>query len=66
MEYVSRPLAGFFAASLVIHIAFLLLWSQTSMRRAPQENISVSLLPAAKEEAKAPAADQFSSAPDVP
>jgi len=67
VEYVSRPLAGFFAASLVIHIAFLLLWSQTSMRRAPQENISVSLLPAAKEEAKAPAANQFSSLPpDVP
>jgi periplasmic protein TonB len=67
VEYVSRPLAGFFAASLVIHIAFLLLWSQTSMRRAPQENISVSLLPAAKEEAKPPAANQFSSLPpDVP
>ncbi|HET9885155.1 MAG TPA: TonB family protein [Candidatus Binatia bacterium] len=67
MEYVSRPLAGFFAASLAIHIAFLLLWSQTSMRRPPQENISVSLLPAAKEEANAPAANQSSSLPpDVP
>jgi periplasmic protein TonB len=61
--YVSRPLAGFFAASLVIHIAVLLLWSQTSMRRAPQENISVSLLPAAKEEAKGPAARQFKGLP---
>jgi periplasmic protein TonB len=58
VDYVSRPLAGFFAASLAIHIAVLLLWSQTSIRRAPQENISVSLLPAAKEEAKGPAANQ--------
>jgi periplasmic protein TonB len=58
VEYVSRPLAGFFAASLVIHIAVLLLWSQTSLRRAPQENISVTLLPAAKEESIGPSADQ--------
>lgn len=63
MECVSRPLAGFFAASLVIHIAVLLLWSQTSIRRATQENISVSLLPAEKEEAKAPAGNQFRSQP---
>jgi protein TonB len=63
VEYVSRPLAGFFAASLVIHIAVLLFWSQTSMRRAPQENISVSLLPAAKEEPKAPPGDQFRELP---
>jgi protein TonB len=63
VEYVSRPLAGFFAASLVIHIAVLLLWSQTSMRRAAQDNISVSLLPAEKEEAKAPAASQFRGPP---
>jgi periplasmic protein TonB len=63
VEYVSRPLAGFFAASLVIHLAVLLLWSQSSMRQAPQENISVSLLPAEKEEAKAPAANQFRGPP---
>lgn len=67
MEYVSRPLAGFFAASLVIHIAVLLIWSQTSMRRAPQENISVSLLPADKEEPKPSAANQSRDpAPQAP
>ena len=63
MEYASRSLAGFFAASLAIHMAVLLLWSQTSMRRAPQENISVSLLPAAKEEPKAPPANQLRELP---
>jgi periplasmic protein TonB len=62
VEYASRSLAGFFAASLAIHVAVLLLWSQTSMRRAPQENISVSLLPA-EEESKAPTPDQFRRLP---
>jgi periplasmic protein TonB len=62
VEYASRSLAGFFAASLAIHLAVLLLWSQTSMRRAPQENISVSLLPA-EEESKAPTRDQFRRPP---
>jgi periplasmic protein TonB len=57
VKYASRSLAGFFAASLAVHIAVLLLWSQTSVRPAPQENISVSLLPAT-EEAKAPPASQ--------
>ena len=64
MGYVSRPLAGFFAASLVIHVAVLLFWSQTSIRRAPPENISVSLLPPAKEEPKTtPSANQFRELP---
>jgi periplasmic protein TonB len=63
VEYVHRPLAAFFAASLVIHIAVLLFWSQTSTRSAPQEKISVSLLPAAKEEAKAPPAKQATQLP---
>ena len=66
MEYGSRPLAGFFAASLVIHMAVLLLWSQTSIHRAKQENISVSLLPAEKEEAKAAGNQVRSQAPQVP
>ena len=63
MEYVSRPLAGFFGASLVIHMAILLLWSQTAMRPPRQENISVSLLPAVKEEVKAPASKEFRGVP---
>lgn len=63
MEYVHRPLAAFFAASLAIHMAVLLLWSQTSTRSTPQEKISVSLLPAAKEETKAPAAKQPTQLP---
>jgi protein TonB len=62
VEYAHRPLAGFFAASLAIHMAVLLLWSQTSTRPPSQENISVSLLPAA-EEAKAPASKQANRRP---
>ena len=58
VEYFYRPLAGFFAASLAIHAAALLLWSQTSTRSVSQEKISVSLLPIAKEESRAPAAKQ--------
>jgi periplasmic protein TonB len=61
VEYAHRLLAGFFAASLAIHIAVLLLWSQTTTRPSPQENISVSLLPAGEE--AAPASKQASRRP---
>jgi periplasmic protein TonB len=54
---------GFFAASLAIHVAVLLLWSQTSTRSIAQEKITVSLLPSAKEESKTPAAKHLSKLP---
>jgi protein TonB len=62
VEHASRSLATFFAASLALHLALLLLWSQTSMHRAPKENISVSLLPV-EEQPKAPPANQFRGVP---
>jgi protein TonB len=62
VEHASRSLVTFFAASLALHLAVLLLWSQTSTRRVPQENIIVSLLPA-EEQPKTPAPSQFSPVP---
>ncbi|HEX6436018.1 MAG TPA: TonB family protein [Candidatus Binatia bacterium] len=62
MEHASRSLATFFAASLALHLAVLLLWSQTSTRPVPQENVIVSLLPA-EEQPKAPAPSQSSQVP---
>jgi periplasmic protein TonB len=63
VESFYRQLAGFFAASLAIHIAVLLLWSRTSTRSVAQEKITVSLLPSAKEESKTPAAKHLSKLP---
>jgi periplasmic protein TonB len=63
VEYFYRPVAGFFGASLAIHAAALVLWSQTSTRSVPEEKISVSLLPIAKEESSAPAAKQATKIP---
>jgi periplasmic protein TonB len=63
VEFLHRRLAVFFAASLAIHIAVLLLWSRTSTRSLAQETINVSLLPTAREESKSPAAKQLSKPP---
>jgi periplasmic protein TonB len=63
VETFHRRMAGFFAASLAIHIAVLLVWSRTSTRSLMQETISVSLLPTAPEERKAQAAKQPSKLP---
>jgi protein TonB len=63
VESFHRRLAGFFAASLAIHLVVLLVWSRTSTRSLTQEKISVSLLPTAKEESKTPAAKHLSKLP---
>lgn len=63
METVNRPLACFFAASLAIHVAILLLSSQAPTRSLIQETINVSLLPTAPEPE---AAKQLSTRPSQP
>jgi protein TonB len=63
VEFFYSRLAGFFAASIAVHITVLLLWSRTSSRLPPQEKISVSLLPTATRESNAPAVKHLSKLP---
>lgn len=65
MEPSNRPLAGFFAASLAIHLAFLLLWPKPSIHSVPHETVTVSFLPAPQEkkESKQAPTKQATKAP---
>lgn len=56
-------MAGFFVGSLALHVAILLLWSQTSTRSFTQEKISVSLLPTVEDTFNAPAANRATERP---
>jgi protein TonB len=63
VEYVNTPLARFFAASLAIHLAFLLLWPRPAVRSLPEEAMSVSFIPAPQEKPKEKMAAPVKQAP---